>query len=229
MDRVLRVGNTVRRPAGFWTPAVHALLNHLERVGFVGSPRVLGADSEYETLTFVNGDATVVSADDAVLASVGALIRRYHDAVASFVPPEWARWQPTSVPTTGELVCHNDLYLANVVFDGPDAVGLIDFDFAHPADPLWDLAMACWHWIPLSFERMSELVPEAQWPGRLRLLLDSYGVEPRRRLDVLSIATELTQRMRANRARDGQPTKPFDESLAALRRQRNAMVDALRG
>ncbi|GIH73865.1 hypothetical protein Plo01_02940 [Planobispora longispora] len=30
------------RPAGPWTPAAHALLHHLERVGFTGSPRVVG-------------------------------------------------------------------------------------------------------------------------------------------------------------------------------------------
>jgi hypothetical protein len=28
-DEVVRVGDTVRKPAGFWTPAVEALLSHL--------------------------------------------------------------------------------------------------------------------------------------------------------------------------------------------------------
>jgi hypothetical protein len=32
---VVRIGDTVRRPAGAWTPAVHALLNHLHTVGLV--------------------------------------------------------------------------------------------------------------------------------------------------------------------------------------------------
>ena len=36
---VVRVGDTVRKPAGFWTPAVEALLWHLWRVGFTGAPR----------------------------------------------------------------------------------------------------------------------------------------------------------------------------------------------
>ena len=31
---VVRVGDTVRRPAGPWTPAVHALLTHLHEAGF---------------------------------------------------------------------------------------------------------------------------------------------------------------------------------------------------
>jgi hypothetical protein len=41
---VVRVGDTVRRPAGPWTLAVHALLTHLHDVGFRGAPRPLGID-----------------------------------------------------------------------------------------------------------------------------------------------------------------------------------------
>ena len=41
---MVRVGDTVRRPAGPWTPAVDALLRHLEDVGFPGAPRALGRD-----------------------------------------------------------------------------------------------------------------------------------------------------------------------------------------
>src|SRR5262249_49783642 len=36
--------DTVRRPAGPWTPAVHALLTHLHAAGFHGAPRPLGID-----------------------------------------------------------------------------------------------------------------------------------------------------------------------------------------
>ncbi len=41
----VRVGNTVRRPAGS-QPGVAALLRHLEAVGFDGAPRHLGVDAE---------------------------------------------------------------------------------------------------------------------------------------------------------------------------------------
>lgn len=39
---LVRVGDTVRRPAGPWTDAVDALLRHLHDVGFPGAPRPLG-------------------------------------------------------------------------------------------------------------------------------------------------------------------------------------------
>lgn len=60
---VVRIGDTVRRPVGPWTPAVHDLLNHLAAVGFPGSPRVLGIDdADREILEFVPGEAGCLSA-----------------------------------------------------------------------------------------------------------------------------------------------------------------------
>src|SRR5689334_2899089 len=56
---VLRHGDTVLRPAGPWTPAVHALLIHLENAGFTGSPRVIGNGYDghgREVLTYIPGD-----------------------------------------------------------------------------------------------------------------------------------------------------------------------------
>ncbi len=44
--KVVRIGDTVRRPVQPWTPAVHALLRHLETVAFTAAPRVLGFDEE---------------------------------------------------------------------------------------------------------------------------------------------------------------------------------------
>jgi hypothetical protein len=53
---VVRIGDTVRRPAGPWTPAVHALLGHLHAAGFDGAPRPQGLDElGREVLTFIPG------------------------------------------------------------------------------------------------------------------------------------------------------------------------------
>jgi hypothetical protein len=53
---VVRIGDTVRRPAGPWTAAMHALLDHLHAAGFHGAPRPLGLDElGREVLTFIPG------------------------------------------------------------------------------------------------------------------------------------------------------------------------------
>ena len=46
MTRVVRVGDTVRRGAGPWTPTIHALLRHLRESGFAAVPEPLGIDEK---------------------------------------------------------------------------------------------------------------------------------------------------------------------------------------
>jgi hypothetical protein len=92
LSHVVRVGDTVRRSTGPWTPAVHSLLAHLERAGYRGAPRVLGIDDrKREILSFVPGEVPAPDGPppyvwaDAALAGAARLLRRYHDAVAEFV------------------------------------------------------------------------------------------------------------------------------------------------
>jgi hypothetical protein len=54
---VVRVGATVYRPIGPHWPFVHALLAHLERVGFSAAPRFLGIDDRgREILSYLDGE-----------------------------------------------------------------------------------------------------------------------------------------------------------------------------
>ena len=49
------VGDTVRRSVGPWSKASHAVLKHLERVGFDGAPRFLGIDAQgREVLSYLS-------------------------------------------------------------------------------------------------------------------------------------------------------------------------------
>lgn len=96
---VVRLGDTVRRPIGPWTPAVHDLLNHLTGVGFSGSPRVLGIDDEdREILEYVPGEVGSLSATQPLPEwfrtpdscwSVGRWIRDFQSAQAGLgsTPP----------------------------------------------------------------------------------------------------------------------------------------------
>ena len=104
---VVRVGDTVRRPARPHTPAVHALLTYLHAAGFDGAPRPLGIDERgREVLSFIPGtvpwpDRFELLEPQQQLARAAALIREFHDAVTGFVPGADARWQ-VLIPAEGE-------------------------------------------------------------------------------------------------------------------------------
>jgi len=183
LNVVVRAGDTVRRPAGPWTPAVHALLRHLEAAGFDGAPRVLGFDGRgREILSYVEGEPglTPVPAADAAVASIGRLLRRMHDAQAGFAAPPDAAWQAApGAPSEGEVICHNDLFWPNVVFREGEAAALVDWDLAAPGARLDDVASAANFWVPLRDDGTAAKrgVPVDRRRERLLLLCEVYGVE----------------------------------------------------
>ena len=148
---VVRVGDTVRRPAGPHTPAVHALLAHLHAAGFEGAPRPLGIDERgREVLSFIPGivpgpERFDLLAPEDRLSQAARLIRAFHDAVIGFVPPAGARWQ-VLIPAEGEgdIIAHHDLAPWNLVI-GPQWA-FIDWDLAAPGTRLWDVAL-CRAWL----------------------------------------------------------------------------------
>jgi hypothetical protein len=94
---VVRIGDAVHRPVRPWTPAVHAVLRHLERVGFDGVPRVLGFDGQgREVLSWLEGETVgerrpwpTWVPSDAALVGVGAWLRRLHDATVCAAAWSW--------------------------------------------------------------------------------------------------------------------------------------------
>jgi hypothetical protein len=216
-DGAVLVDGTVRRAVGPWTPAVHALLQHLASAGFDESPRVLGSDDDgREALTYIPGETLGAlphtpawAWDEATLIDIGELLRRYHDAVADFVPPPNAAWRLGGGPLgPGEIICHNDVGPYNVVWR-ERIVRLLDWDFAGPAEPVWDLAYTAWTFVPLHYPELARSAgaPDlAEAPRRLRLLLDAYRLDERGTfLDVVLACVEARASVFALRADEGDP------------------------
>jgi hypothetical protein len=139
--RVFKVGDTVRRPTGPWTPTIHALLAHLQSKGFPCS-KPLGFDHQgREVLSYLRGRCSVHLWPQALLATsgarqVGAILRTYHDAVADFAPPELPIWcHGPQALAPGEVVVHGDFGPHNLVWSGDNLSGVIDFDLARPGRP----------------------------------------------------------------------------------------------
>jgi hypothetical protein len=192
--RVTRVGDTVRRPQRPASPAIHALLAHLEQVGFGGAPRFLGIDEQgREVLSYIPGEAAIEpyadwALTDEALVSVAELLRRYHDAAASFdiTGHAWARAVPARF--RDGLASHNDPNLDNVIFCDGRAVALIDFDLAGPGSVAWDVACAARLWAPLRDEQDAPEAVRGRALERLRTFVDAYGVPQGERARVVDAA-----------------------------------------
>lgn len=185
MNAVVRIGNTVRRTAGPWTPQVHRLLAHLRSKGIEEAPEPLGFDEQgREILSFVPGlvgHAPLLELrTDAVLVAAARLLRRIHDATTD-VAQAWqsSPWQaPTREPV--EVLCHGDFAPYNCVFDRGRLVGVIDFDYAHPGSRNWDIAYALYRFAPLMHPSNPDSYgTAAEQHRRARLFCDAYGLQER--------------------------------------------------
>jgi hypothetical protein len=92
---IVRIGDTMRRPAGPWTDAVDALLCHLRDVGFMSAPRALGRDARgRQVLEYVPGELGAESGTYSLaeLASIGRMLTDLHHAACRFRSNPARRW-----------------------------------------------------------------------------------------------------------------------------------------
>jgi hypothetical protein len=197
-QQIVRVGSTVRRPTGRWTPGVHALLSHLEHAGYDGAPRVQGVDPQgREVLDYIDGEVVhphhrhLIEPSEA-LAQVAATIRGFHDAVSGFVAGERFAWSDRGSDPSGaaEILCHNDLAPWNLIHATDGRWVFIDWDLAAPGRLSWDLSFALLSLVPL----MPTDAPDDQRVAeRLAIFADAYG-PGNVPADVLSVAVERCDR-----------------------------------
>jgi tRNA A-37 threonylcarbamoyl transferase component Bud32 len=173
---------------------VHALLVHLEQVGFGGAPKSLGLDSDgRHVMEWIPGDLALpyleLSEDGRRLQNIGSLVRRFHDAVASFRPPEDAVWNIVIPCPERSIICHHDLAPWNFVA-GLARSAFIDWDLAAPGSPLWDLALCAHGFLPLDGS-----VPAHHVGQRLRYLVDGYGLNGHDRRRLVELLPERSHAM----------------------------------
>jgi aminoglycoside phosphotransferase (APT) family kinase protein len=247
--QVVRIGDTVRRPAGPHSEAVNNLLEHLRRSGFDAAPALLGKDPEgRDVYEWIDGDVPIppfpawALADEALIGTA-RLIRRLHDALSDFEAPPEASWSSErSDPRGGTLICHTDICPENVVFREGQAVAILDFDFASPGRPVWDLAMAARMWAVLRPGPDGD-PPDATVLGRrLGCLAAGYGLAPgdhEEFVDAIVEAQRVGNAFVRGRVEAGEPgfvamwderggAEWFDGVTAWMEGQRSLWLEALR-
>ncbi len=182
---VQRMGEVIARPATAWSASVLSLLGHLEAVGFDGAPRVAGSgydETGREVHEYVEGDFVHPHAwSDEGIYQVGRLLRRFHDAAATFVPAEGAVWQQwfTRSGRTDAIIGHGDPGPWNIVARNGLPVALIDWEFAGPVNRLDEVAHAAWLNAQLHDDDVAQRngLPSAERrAAQLRLFSDGYDL-----------------------------------------------------
>ncbi|CAN5550735.1 hypothetical protein BH10ACT10_BH10ACT10_26150 [soil metagenome] len=167
----VRIGRTVRRPTGPWTPAVHALLDRAAAHGLRATPTVFGTDArDREVLTYLPGRIVDVDDEeltDAQLVELVRWVRDLHDVTDGWTQDGPWRWFDVA---GADIIGHNDVAPYNVAFDGDRLVGVFDWDLSGPTTRLFELAHIAWTGVPLFRSR-----PAPEVANRLELMAATYG------------------------------------------------------
>lgn len=244
VNNVVKVGKTVRRKTGPFSPNIHALLLHLETKK-VDASRFLGIDDKgREILAFIEGETdfpTDLWDNPKYVVSTANLLRRLHDSSTDFTPPNPGNWAYSdSNPNRCDVIGHNDFAPYNMVFKPDGAVSIIDFDLCGPAPRSRDLAYLAYWMTPLSFGS-TDLVKSSQTDlengcARLKLLCQTYGFGDFE--DLLQMVSEVLHHMSSEEAASrmigedaadrlklgghfehwGQEAAAFDQTMPLLRK-----------
>ena len=198
---VYRRGNVVVREIGPWGKSIHSLLRHLEDVGFAEAPRVVGTGFDpdgRETLSYIDGE--VIDPAPWTLegaAAVGRLVRKLHDATASYRAPDDAIWPPWYARDLGgpaRIISQCDIAPWNIVSRDGLPVALIDWELAGPVDPMVDLVQAAWLNANLHGDDdagLDDLLPVSERVTQLRAIVDAYGLSAKQRRGFLDLMIEV--------------------------------------
>ena len=170
--RVVRVGETVRKPWLESSPSVQTFMGLLRARG-IDVPEPMGVDAENrQVVEYVQGipASELAPLGLADLARVGGMIRALHDASTDIMPLDTGRWEVLIPVERAKMICHNDLAPWNLIVG--DRWVFIDWDGAGPSTRLWDLAYAA-----QSFADLVPGQPVAEGASRLRALVDGYGAD----------------------------------------------------
>jgi aminoglycoside phosphotransferase (APT) family kinase protein len=153
---------------------------------------------------FIDGEVPVPpypdwSQSDAALASIARLLRGLHDSARAFDPRGFTWDDSLADPAGGTLVCHNDVCPENVVFRDGIAVALLDFEFAAPGRPVYDIAQLSRLCVPIDdeFDQARLGWRPGDRPARLRVVADAYGLDRQGRAELLNGMNDAIARIEA--------------------------------
>ncbi len=197
---IYRDGEVVYRPLQSWSSTIHLILKHLERAKIAETPKFLGVNKDQEILSFVAGNTynyplVGAIATNEALVSAGKLLRKVHDSTVSLLEQldvNAHRWM-LEPREPFEVICHGDFTPYNVALLENKVVGVFDFDTAHPAPRVWDLAYSVYCWSPFKTDSNDKLGTISEQLARARLFCYSYGATESEREQLADIMVQRLQ------------------------------------
>jgi len=166
----VRVGDHVLRPSNPHSKSIHRFLGALRSAGFDGASVPVGIDTDgRERLGFIPGDVATPpypawAQTDAALGSIARLIRRLHDASVGLDLGATTWSDEMADPSGGEVMCHNDVCLENVVIRHGEAIALLDRDQPRHA-----------HGLFVGLDRTGRRVRSTAGPGGVQVATKGRG------------------------------------------------------
>ena len=173
---VVRIGDTVRRPARPNSGEIHDALRYLREHGARWAPEVLGYDDVgREILRWAPGEPTWLRhrhwwGTETAMARIGVLVRELTDLFSAHPSADGDR-----------ILTQGDLGPWNVVAsdDGGEIV-VIDWDSLQTRPRLWEVAHAAWAFVPLMDRNETDAIGWVDGPpdhgSRLAAFCAGYGL-----------------------------------------------------
>jgi thiamine kinase-like enzyme len=178
---VLKQGNHVLRPIEPWSKNIHRLLVHFQNHG-LPVPKIIKTDNKYEYLEYINGEIIHPNKwNNDLLVEIAKLVKAIHESAKTFTSNKKMEWKPWYLRELENLtLCsHGDIAPWNVITKKNEIVGLIDWEYGGPIDPIIELARVCWLFPQLvddDLKNLYKLPTPKKRAEQVRLIVDIYGL-----------------------------------------------------
>ena len=174
-QKVVKVGNTVRKEPSENSEFVREVMTILSSNNFQYSPKYLGIDQKgREKMTYIEGEQmnhTEVTID--LMKQTLEVLKQFHDILSI-----------SELSGDQETVLHTDYAPWNLIVREGKLVGIIDFDKIKPGKRIYDVVYICWNLLDIGSEDSN--FTEEEIFKYLPVLVEAYGeIETSDFVDVL--------------------------------------------
>ncbi len=163
-QKVVKVGNTVRKEPSENSELVRKVMTVLSNNNFQYSPKHLGIDQkEREIMTYIEGQQmnhTEITLG--LMRQTLEVLKQFHDIFST-----------SELSQDQETLLHTDYAPWNLIVKEGKLVGVIDFDKVTPGKRIYDVAYICWNLLDIGSKDSN--FTEEEIFKYLPILINAYG------------------------------------------------------